>query len=391
MFKNKLYILFLALAFITLFFACKKEKTSYEVKGKLNNVSDSVFFAARETHDSIFVDTIKINKKGEFSFTGNIDTLTIISLYFKSNTVSPYILVDKGWKVEVDGDIDMPDMIEVKGGQVNNELTAFKKANKELLTARKELLKYKNTKRGSIIDSTENKADHVEMKNIEFDLNNIASEYVKNNPRKISSVILLDNFFKNEESLERLTQGLDQLEGVAYDFPLAVKLREYRDKVKKSAVNASAPIFNLNDKDNNKISLTTMRGKYVLVSFMSTTCPACQELLPDLIKEYDAIKKDKKNIEMVSLVIDVEEKEISDMPDLKSIKWPLIPINGGWSANIFDDYNVKEVPYMVLISPEGKVLERDVQVFNLNAKLNSYPNIKKEEEKKNRVNRFKKN
>lgn len=390
MFRNKLYIFFLTLTLIFSFFACKKGKSTYEVNGKLNNVTDSVFFAARETHDSIFIDTIKINKKGEFSFSGNTDTLTIISLYFKSNNASPYILVDKGWKVEVNGDINLTDMIEVKGGHVNNELTAFKKTNKDLLIARKELLKSKSLKVGIQVDSTENKSDHVEVKNIEFDLNNIASEYVKNNPRKISSVILLDNFFKNEEYLERLSQGLDQLEGAAYDFPLATKLREYRDKVKKSAIGASAPSFYVEDRNGKKISLIDLRGKYLLISFLSTTCNACQELLPNLVKEYTLIQKDKKNIEMISLVIDVEEKDIAETPEMKSVQWSLIPVNGGWSANIFDEYNVKEVPYMILISPEGKILERDVQIFNLNAKLNSYPNIKKEEEKKTRVNKFKK-
>lgn len=390
MFDNKLHIFIILFVLLITAFACEKEDSSaYAVKGKLANVTDTVFFAARETNDSIYIDTIKIDKKGEFSFKGNVDTLTIISLYFKDNSASPYFLVDKGWKVEVTGDILMPDLIEVKGGAVNDELTAFKKTNANILKTRKELAKVNNAQ-DEVSDSTENKDDTVEMKNLDFDLNNIASDYVKNNPAKISSVIILDNFFKNEESIERLSQGLDLLEGAAYDFPLAIQLREYRDKIKKSAVNAYAPFFSLKDEKDNLVSLSSMRGKYVLISFVSSTCQGCKEMLPEFIKEYDKMKKDGKNIELISFIKDIEERELTTI-DLKPVKWPVIPVFGGWGADIFADYNIKQVPYIILISPEGKILERNVPLYNLDTKLNSYSNIKKKEEKKERSNRFKRN
>jgi len=390
MFNNKLHILLLISVLISFFFSCKEKDTeSYSVKGKLININDSVFFAARETNDSIFVDTIKINNKGEFSFSGHIDTLTVISLYFKNQPASPYILVDKGWKVDISGDVEMPDLIEVRGGEINNELTNFKKTNAELLKTRKKLVEQNNSP-STPIDSIMTKTDAVEVKNIDFDLNNIASDYVKNNPEKISSVIILDNFFKNEESLERLSQGLDQLQGKAYDFPLATQLREYRDQTKKSAVNAYIPPFNFKDEKDNLVSSSGLRGKYILLNFVSSTCKACQEILPVLVKEYDKIKKDKKNIEVISLVKDVEEVKISNA-NMKTAKWSLIPVYGGWGAEIFENYNIKEVPYSILISTDGKILERNVPIYNLNDKLNSYPNIKKKEEKKDRNNKYRKN
>lgn len=390
MFSNKSHIFIILLSLISSFFACEKNDNSYAVKGKLANVTDTVFFAARETNDSIFIDTIRIDKKGEFSFQGYVDTLTIISLYFKENQASPYFLVDKGWKVEVSGDVLMPDLIEVKGGAINDELTAFKKANANILKTRKELVKV-NSQQEEVSDSTENKDDAVEMKNLDFDLKNIASDYVKNNPSKISSVIILDNFFKNEESIERLSQGLDLLEGAAYDFPLAIQLREYRDKIKKSAINAYAPFFSVKDEKDNLVTLSSMRGKYVLINFVSSTCKSCNEMLPEFIKEYDKIKKNGKNVEMITFVKDIEERELT-IAELKPVKWPVIPVFGGWSAEIFADYNIKQVPYIILVSPEGKILERNVPLYNLETKLDSYPNVnKKKEEQKIRNNRFKRN
>lgn len=379
--RMKLYISLIIAVLMVSFCACQKEDYSYVVSGKLNNINDSIFFSVRESGDSLAIDTIRLNQKGEFSFTGSVDTLTVISLYFRNNAASPYVLVDKGWKVEVGGDIDYPDLIEVKGGEVNNELTKFKKANADLLATRRDLIKAQVSKEKAAAE--EPKTADIELKNVDFNLKNIVSDYIKNNPTKISSVILLDSFFKNEESLERLNEGLGVLEGIAQDFPLSAQLRSYRDHIQKSAVNSMAPSFSLKDKEGRTITLTDYKDKYLLVSFMSSTCSDCNEILPDLIKVYEKIKKDKKNLEFVSFVKDVEELGVADS-DLKNVKWTTIPVDGGWGAQIFEDYNINEVPYLVLISTEGRILERDLQIFNLDARLDAYPDMKEKPKAKNK-------
>lgn len=372
MLKAKLYIAFATIAVVFANISCSKPSDIYVVKGKLENVKDSVFFAARETGDSLHVDTIHINKKGEFSFSGTVDTLTVISLYFKESAASPYILVDKGWQVNVNGDINMPDLLTVKGGDINNDLTKFKTDNMDILKSRSKLVKLQP---GTLSDSVVNKQYVLDLKNVNFELLNIASDYVKHNPNKIASVILIDNMFKNEESLERLTTALDQLKGVAYDFPLAVQLREYKNKVSKSAVGAYAPAIVLDDVSGKRTTLSSFRGKYVLLSFISTTCGVCKEIHPAMEKEYQALKKEKANIEFVSIIKDIEEEPIS-ASERKNAKWIILPEYGGWASPVFEDYNIKELPYNILISKDGKILERNVDIFTLRDRLKDYPDSK---------------
>lgn len=370
-----LYSSFLCLVLSIFFFSCgKDEETAYTIRGKLENIQGDVFFAAREDGDTLYVDTIKVNNKGEFSFTGNVDTLTVISLYFKDMSASPYVLVNKGWDVEIKGDVHSPDLILAKGGDINNDLTKFKEENINLIKSRYEIIESAGNNSAKQ-DSIVNKENVVGLKNIHFELLNVASEYVKNNPTKIASVLLINNLFKNEDSLERLTEALDYLKGAAYDFPMAVQLRAYRDQLKKSAVGVYAPSFRLKDITGKERSLSEFRNKYVLLIFESTTCPLCIEMRPQINKEYDKLKKEKMNVEFVSIVKDVEETPISKEIE-KASKWVLLPEYGGWSSQVFENYNIKEIPYCVLISREGKVLERDVTLFNLKSKLEDLPGIK---------------
>lgn len=363
---NIILLCFVALLLVS----CEKKTDEYKISGKLENVEGDSFYMLREFGDSIFVDTIPINNKGEFTFTGQVDTLTIMSLYFNENTKATFLVVDKGWNVDLQGDVSYPDLLDIKGGDVNDELTEFKNKNKELLKSRADIL---NSAEDEISDSTVVKDYVVELKNINFELSEIAAGYVKANPNKISSVMLINIFFKDESSIPRLEESLALLRGRAADFSLTGELKDFANKVKASAVGSFAPYFSLKNMKGKNVALSEYREKYVLLMFASTTCEVCKEEKSDAIKVYNKLRKDKKNIEFISIVKDIEQvpipKNIAD-----SVKWTILPVNGGWAAKTFENYYIREIPYNILISPTGSILERDVPISAVSQKLELLPN-----------------
>jgi hypothetical protein len=339
----------------------------YELSGKLEDMTGNYFLMSHEAGDSIIIDTIPTDKKGEFFFRGSVDTLTEMSLYFNQNTKSTYILVDKGWNVKMEGSALYPDLIKVKGGDVNDDLTSFKEKNKDLLKNRADILNPAE-KRNPDLDTLKVKDYVVELKNINFELSNIAANYIKSNPDKIASVMLINTFFKDETSIPRLDENLALLKGKAVDFPLTDALKQYRDKVKSSAVGSYAPTLPLKDSKGKEVRLTDLRGKYVVLSFVSTTCKVCEYEKKDAVAAYNELTKQKKNITFVSIVKDVEDSPIpKNIAD--SVKWTIIPVQGGWSAKVFDTYYVREIPYNILISPAGIIVERDLSFLSLPQKI----------------------
>lgn len=351
--------------------SCSKDPKAYEINGKLDNIEGPYFFISYESNDSIRIDTIPVNAKGEFSFTSNkIDTLTEVSLYFNLNTKSTYILVDKGWNVELKGDVLYPDLINVKGGDVNNDLTSFKNDNKELLKARADILNSaENAKKG--IDTLEVKDYVSELKNINFELSNIASNYVKANPNKIASVMLINTFFKDESTIPRLDENLEMLKGKAAMFNLTEDLRQFSRKVTQSSVGSIAPNFSIQNMQGKMIHLVDFRGKYILLTFAATTCDVCRVEKPDAIAIYNQLKKEKKDIEFITIVKDIEEVPISENIS-DSVKWNILPVHGGWSARPFEQYYVREMPYNILIAPTGAILERNFPIYELPEKMKTY-------------------
>lgn len=367
MFRLSKLLYICVLLLFGLLLSCERKTDQYEVFGKLDNVENGHFYVSHEVGDSIVVDTIPINAKGEFSFRGKVDTLTVMSMYFNENTKNTFVLVAKGLKVQVEGDVNLPDLIRMKGGEVNDDLTEFKNQNKDLLLARENALDQLEEK-DEEKNFTDIKKYTEELQSTNFELSNIAEEYIRKHPEKIASVLLLNAFFKGEGTVSRLDENLRYMRGKAVDFPMIDELKRFRDQVRGSSVQSRAPAFTLKNLKEKEIKMEDFKGKYVLLSFVSTNCGVCRTELAEAIKVYDKLKKEKKGIEFVSIVKDIELKPVAgNITD--SLKWDVLTVEGGWAAKTFDDYYVREIPYNILVDPFGTILERDIPVLTVPEKL----------------------
>ena len=353
-FKIIWVILITSLLFLV---GCDEKKDYFTIKGSLTNLDAPYFFIAMEVSDSILVDTIRVDKQGMFSYKGNVDTLTIASLYFDKGAWSTSVFVNKQWDINIKGDVNRPDLIRVEGGNVNDDLTAFKKANDELLRSRVEILIKINEATSPEIIQTYS----AELKNINFNLTNNARSYVEKHPDKIASVVLTQDFFKNDSSVEQLDTLLSLFKGQAVDFSLTDDLRKFSDKVKLSRVGAYAPHFVLKNGDK-ELNISKHRGKYLYLTFASENGEVYKNSLPVMADVYKKLKN--KNVEFASVVINSVEENCPD-----SIKWPVFYDKKNWAAKSIDLYNVTELPYSILISPEGRILERGMTVANLPEKI----------------------
>ncbi|WP_108821498.1 DUF4369 domain-containing protein [Dysgonomonas sp. Marseille-P4361] len=352
---------------IILFASCNRTSDSFQISGKLENVIGNYFFISYEKGDSVFLDTVAIDQKGEFSYKKEIDHLTVLSLYFNDNTRNTFVLADKGWNVKIKGDLLFSDLLEIKGGDVNDNITEFKNKNKELLSSRAKILNA-TEKRINDNDSIIPKDYVADLKNINFELSNVAEAYIQSHPDQIASAMLLNIFFKDETSIPRLEENLALLRGKAADFSITHELNEYVKKIKSSSAGATAPLFSLKNNKGETVNISTFRGKYVLLTFASTTCSVCIDEKKDAVSVYEQLKKEKRNIEFITIVKDIEQEPLSKAIT-DSVKWDLLPVEGGWAAKPFVEYNINEMPYNILISPSNQILERDIHILALPKKM----------------------
>lgn len=124
-----------------------------------------------------------------------------------------------------------------------------------------------------------------------------------------------------------------------------------------SVRSGQAPDFTLSDIGGGAVSLSSLRGRVVLVDFWATWCPPCRESIPEL----NALYGRYKDRGLVVLGVSVDRGL-----DLASTVGAFARDNGLTYPVLLDDkgvnklYSVSSIPAMFLIDKEGKVAKRFV-------------------------------
>ncbi len=330
---------------------------------------------AHLTEDTLQVDTIHVDKKGRFNFRIQVDTLTAFSIYLNDYEVSTVVFADQEQKLTVKGDAMYPDLIRVNGNEVNNDLTAFKMNHEELLKERGQLLvKIRgDNAMDTTLNTSTNRQEEMEKLNVlNHEITVGAEEYIMENPSKLSSLILISNFFTNSDNPGALERVLGYLEGDVKRTELAARLTSYSEKLNRSAEGATVPYFQLEDKKGNAIRSHDFSGKYLLLSFISSAGVESRETVALLKQAYEELDAD--SVQFITVYIDTNNYPV-EYVEGDSIPWTVVTEERGWGADIVNNFNVQYVPFNVLISPD-----RTIQVRNIAAQ-GIVDEIKKRSEK----------
>lgn len=189
------------------------------VKGNIEHLGRSELYVSYyKDKDIIANDTIMSNDAGKFEFILNsFDETTPVTIYFHNNDCWTTLFAKSGDKIEIKGDIYLVDLLEIKGGDINDDLSRFKQQIRPLYLERQEILsgKYKGSP-----EDTETK-----LAEINLALKRKAKEFILDNTNSVASVVLIQDFFYQD--YDPITKDLiSELRGDAAKFHLTTRIME---------------------------------------------------------------------------------------------------------------------------------------------------------------------
>lgn len=120
-----------------------------------------------------------------------------------------------------------------------------------------------------------------------------------------------------------------------------------------------APEFKVKDLDGKDLSLAAYKGKVVLLNFWASWCGPCRAEIPGLIELQN---KYKDQLQIIGMDVDDDsESDVRDVMKSESINYPVAMTTG----QIRMAYGgVTALPTVFVISPEGRVVQKHVGLFN---------------------------
>lgn len=123
----------------------------------------------------------------------------------------------------------------------------------------------------------------------------------------------------------------------------------------KTGVNKGqmAPDFTLTTPEGKKLSLSSLRGKYVVIDFWGSWCYWCMQGMPELKKYY---KKYAGKLEILGVNVGDSQTKWKNTIKSSGLTWKHVRCDENASSKIESSYRLEGFPTKLLISPEGKVI-----------------------------------
>ncbi len=115
------------------------------------------------------------------------------------------------------------------------------------------------------------------------------------------------------------------------------------------------------------ISLSSFKGKYVLIDFWASWCGPCRATNPELKKIYSEFKD--KNFDILGVSLDFNKDNWIKAINQDGLPWFHVSDLKYWKNTAAVNYGIVSVPQNVLIDPSGKIIDRNLAGEKLRSRL----------------------
>lgn len=182
-------------------------------------------------------------------------------------------------------------------------------------------------------------------------------------PKSNALMGIIYSFFYSSEAdeVQKLLNTFDKSMQKNY---YAKQMLDKINLTKACEVGQPAPDFEAKDLNGNLVKLSSLKGQYVLVDFWASWCGPCRKEIPNLKKVYAEFKD--KGLKLVGLSIDDREANWR-----KAVQEEQLDYLQLWDPQkaTMKLYNYNGIPFIVLISPEGIILEKQLRGTDVRKKV----------------------
>ena len=370
-------IVYLVVALIAVF-SCTEEKgkvsklgtIDYSIKATVtNSKGDAVYLEEIRDKQWIVIDSTKLTD-GTFELSGNIPAVDIYRLRFAENAFVPLLL--NADKIVFTVDLNQPFETIVFSGSKENE--TYADFNKKMLGFNK-----KHEALASMLDSLKKGVNNPilatnymnEIKATEAEMKVFVEQSISANTGSpiVFSMLSYADWDNEFAFIETATTAIKQKQPTyKYTESLVSNVTQYKAYLEQMAAKAKgnpaaigkeAPEFMLPDTKGKMVSLSSFRGKYVLLDFWASWCGPCRQESSTVVKAYQRFKG--KNFDILSVSLDDSKEKWLKAIEKDHLTWTHVGDMKAWESSVVRLYQVEGIPATFLLDPNGVVIARDLR------------------------------
>lgn len=370
----------ITLYFLLLFAACKNEAETFTVSGVIGNAPAKTVVLQQLSFNNpqaVVSDSSTIDAKGMYELNGSRkeEGLYVLSL----NNQPAVIFVNDGANIQISFDIQKFTKPDVKGSPATESLYQFIHSYMQKDSALAAVYADLDALIASGSASTDSGKAVLQQKGLQqmAAMNKYITDFISKSESPATICFALD---KARQSMT--IQEIDALvkkasgrfanhAGILYfKNAIAFQLAEENSAGNYDLLNQQAPDLTMKTPAGESLSISSYKGKFLLVDFWASWCGPCRQENPNLVAAYKQYHSDK--FEILGVSLDKSDVAWKQAITKDNLTWPQMSDLKQWDSEAVSAYHFDGIPFNVLINPEGKIVAHNLRGPQLEETLQKY-------------------
>lgn len=336
----------------------------FEIKAKIVGLKDSTKLSLKSgSEGKVLASAISLG--GEFVLRGKLENAELCILNFSGLTEMADFFINNE-SLTITGDINNLKALQFSGSETEADYLEFK----NLLDPYKEKLNGLAGKINQEKDPNIRSSLMKDFTDLKQQVINAASDFMNKKPSSsVSPFVLYAISPLMDGGTPQLEPYYSKFLGNALKGPYAAAIGKAISDAKLGAVGSMAIDFTQKDVNGKPVSLSSFKGKYVLLDFWASWCGPCRQENPNLVRAYNRYKA--KNFTVLGISLDQEKNRWLEAIKADGLVWTQLSDLKYWNNSVAQIYKIQTIPANMLIDPSGRIVGKNLRGPELDEMLKS--------------------